>query len=598
MAIIIGCSTILVLLHLSRFCSKFGTALDSIISSTSIKDSEAITSSNGVFTLGFYSLANSTNRYVGIWYGIGSPEDSVIWVANKDKPVKDDSGVVMISEDSNLVVLNGKKEILWSSNVKNQGGNVSARILDTRNLVLQNSNSGGVSLWESFQQPSNAFVPNMKIRTNTRTGEKVQLTSWKSSSDPSNGSFYTDKEKNIHRIIIITVVTGTAVIAISTYLVWRWKAKHRAVKESEERLVFNKGGAHPKCFSNDTAGDNINEDKLQKLPLFKIEELAIATNNFNLSNKLGQGGFGPVYKGTLKDGQKVAVKRLSRASGQGFKEFMDEVLVISKLQHRNLVRLLGCCVEGEEKMLVYEYMPNKSLDAFIFDPAKQKLLDWKQRFNIIEGISRGLLYLHRDSRLRIIHRDLKSSNILLDEEINPKISDFGMARIFGGNENQANTRRVVGTYGYMAPEYAMSGQFSEKSDVFSYGVLLLEIISGRRNTSFHDNEHSSSLLGYAWQLWNENNILALPDKVVSDPCHRQELLRCIHAGLLCVEESAKDRPTISAVISMLKSEIVDLAPPKQPAFTDRQIASDTESSQNNQNRCSINDVTVTNVEGR
>ncbi|MBA0791808.1 hypothetical protein Gohar_016365 [Gossypium harknessii] len=217
--------------------------------------------------------------------------------------------------------------------------------------------------------------------------------------------------------------------------------------------------------------------KLQQLPLFNFKQLAIATNNFNHAKKLGQGGFGLVYKGILDDGKEIAVKRLSKASGQGLEEFVNEVVVISKLQHRNLVRLFGCCVDREEKMLVYEYMPNKSLDSFIF------------------GISRGLLYLHRDSRLRIVHRDLKASNVLLDRELNPKISDFGMARIFGGNENQANTKRVVGTYGYMSPEYAMRGQFLEKSDVFSYGVLLLEIISGRRNINFY-NKDDLGLLGY------------------------------------------------------------------------------------------------------
>ncbi|XVE52860.1 hypothetical protein DITRI_Ditri02bG0158300 [Diplodiscus trichospermus] len=307
---------------------------------------------------------------------------------------------------------------------------------------------------------------------------------------------------------------------------------------------------------------------------------------------LGQGGFGPVYRGTLRDGKEIAVKRLSRGSGQGLEEFMNEVVVISKLQHRNLVRLLGCSIEEEEKMLVYEYMPNKSLDAFLFDPVKKEVLDWKKRFNVIEGISRGLLYLHRDSKLRIIHRDLKTSNVLLDEELNPKISDFGMARIFGGNENQANTKRVVGTNGYMSPEYAMQGVFSKKSDVFGFGVLLLEIVSGRRNTSFHNHQHSFSLLGYAWKLWKEDKILELVDEGISETSNHKEILRCIHVGLLCVQEFAKDRPTMPNVVSMVNSEIVDLPTPKQPAFTETQII------QNIEYRSSVNEATFTDVDGR
>uniref|UniRef100_F6I2E7 G-type lectin S-receptor-like serine/threonine-protein kinase n=1 Tax=Vitis vinifera TaxID=29760 RepID=F6I2E7_VITVI len=207
------------------------------------------------------------------------------------------------------------------------------------------------------------------------------------------------------------------------------------------------------------------------------------------------------------------------------------------------------------------------------DPLKRDFLDWRRRFNIIEGIGRGLLYLHRDSRFRIIHRDLKASNILLDEDLTAKISDFGIARIVGGNQVQANTMRVVGTYGYMSPEYAMEGRFSEKSDVFSFGVLLLEI---------------------AWTLWCEHNIEELIDEIIAEEGFQEEISRCIHVGLLAVQELAKDRPSISTVVSMLSSEIAHLPPPKQPPFLEKQI----ESSQPRQNKYSSNQVTVTVIQGR
>ncbi|KAL4636425.1 hypothetical protein ACB092_03G007300 [Castanea dentata] len=395
-----------------------------------------------------------------------------------------------------------------------------------------------------------------------------------------------DTEGDLKKIVTITVVIGTVFISICGFILWRCIAKHKARKKKAKGILLLKRWEAHKTFRNENMlGENLNQIKVQELPLINFEKLASATNNFHQSNKIGQGGFGPVYRGILSNGQEIAVKGLSKTSGQG-------------LQHRNLVRLHGRCVEGEERTLIYEYMPNKSLDAFLFDPQKENPLDWRKHFNIIQGIGRGLLYLHRDSRLRIIHRDLKTSNILLDKELHPKISDFGMARIFRGNEDQANTIRVVGTYGYMSPEYAIKGLFSEKSNVFSFGVVLLEILSGRKNTSIYNDEQSLSLLGLAWKLWNADNIVALIDPMIYEPCFEMEILRCIQVKLLCVQEFAKDRPTVSVVVSMLKSEIVDLPLPKKSAFTERNIALDIESSQLSQSKCSANNVTITMVQGR
>ncbi|KAJ0082059.1 hypothetical protein Patl1_11034 [Pistacia atlantica] len=323
-----------------------------------------------------------------------------------------------------------------------------------------------------------------------------------------------------------------------------------------------------------------------------LETIQVATNNFSDANMLGQGGFGPVYKGTLGDGKEVAVKRLSSCSEQGTEEFTNEVLLILKLQHKNLVRLLGFCIDGEEKLLVYEFMPNSSLDVILFDPRKRAQFSWRKRLNIVNGIAKGILYLHEDSRLRIIHRDLKASNVLLDPDMNPKISDFGMARIFAGSEGEANTARIVGTYGYMAPEYAMEGLYSIKSDVFSFGVLMLEIITGRRNAAFHKPKNAPSLLPYAWQQWNEGNALALMDPVLTDTSDPDEFLRYLNIGLLCVQEDPFDRPTMSSVVVMLKGENISLRQPERPAFSVGRFTDDYQMKDNNSssNRLTISDI--------
>ncbi|CAL4992023.1 unnamed protein product [Urochloa decumbens] len=245
--------------------------------------------------------------------------------------------------------------------------------------------------------------------------------------------------------------------------------------------------------------------------LIDLPTLRMATNNFAENNKLGEGGFGAVYKGSLPNGQEIAVKRLSHNSRQGIGELKNELTLIAKLQHKNLVRLVGVCLEEEERLLVYEYMPNTSLDTFLFDSEKRKDLEWSKRFTIINGITRGLQYLHEDSQLKIVHRDLKASNVLLDADMNPKISDFGLARLFGQDQSQDTTKRVVGTYGYMAPEYALRGQYSIKSDIYSFGVLILEIVTGRRNSDSYNSDQSVDLPSLVWEHWTTKTIMDMID---------------------------------------------------------------------------------------
>ncbi|KAJ0248141.1 G-type lectin S-receptor-like serine/threonine-protein kinase [Hirschfeldia incana] len=810
-------------LALVFFLSSVCLAQERSFFSGNLTDSDTIVSSLRTFRFGFFTPVNSTSRYAGIWYN-NIPEQTVIWVANKEKPINDSSGAISLSEDGNLIVTDGQRRVLWSTNISTQArsnSTVVAELLDTGNLVLKDDNSE-TTLWESFRHPTDSWLPNMVVGTNARaSGENITITSWKSPSDPSPGSytaalvlaaypelFIMNKDSNnatvwrsgpwngqmfnglpdvepgvifLFRFTVNDDTNGSVTMSYANdstlrylYMDYRgsvirrdWSEARRnwtvglqvpasecdiyrrcgpfttcnprktppcscikgfrprrleewnngnwsggcirrtllqcerqnnngsadgftrlrrmklpdfairseasepdclrtclqtcsciacahglgygcmiwngSLVDSQElpaggmdlyvRLAYSeiktpdrrpviigsslaggilvvaacgllarqlvmkrrarkKGRDAEQIFNRVEALAGGDKAKLKELPLFEFQVLAAATNNFSLRHKLGQGGFGPVYKGKLEEGQEIAVKRLSRASGQGLEELVNEVVVISKLQHRNLVKLLGCCIAGDERMLVYEFMPKKSLDYYLFNPVKAKLLSWETRFNIINGICRGLLYLHRDSRLRIIHRDLKASNILLDENLIPKISDFGLARIFPGNKDEANTRRVVGTYGYMSPEYAMGGLFSEKSDVFSLGVILLEIVSGRRNSN-------STLLAYAWSIWNEGEITEMVDPVIYDKVFEKEIKKCVHIALLCVQESANDRPSVATMCSMLSSEIVDIPEPKQPAFISRDVtAPEAESSENSEPKASINNVTITDVSGR
>ncbi|XP_042752616.1 receptor-like serine/threonine-protein kinase SD1-8 [Lactuca sativa] len=365
-------------------------------------------------------------------------------------------------------------------------------------------------------------------------------------------------------------------------------------RQGPEDIILNDGVILP------SRRDYLSEaviDELE-LPLFDFTTLVVATNNFSDTNKIGQGGFGCVYKGILTEGEVVAVKRLSRVCDQGIEELKNEVRLIARLQHRNLVRVLGCCIEVEEKLLVYEFMENKSLDMFLFEKEKNLKLNWKIRLEIIRGIARGLLYLHQDSRVTIVHRDMKASNILLDKEMNPKISDFGIARIFGNDQTEAETKIVVGTYGYMSPEYAMDGHFSTKSDVFSFGVLILEIVSGKRNRGSSNTSNKLNLLAQAWKLWNEGNALELLDESLRDKFLENEVLRCIQVGLLCVQGQPEDRPNMSKVLILLSNETVQIPPPKHPGLFTRKINNETESSSKGDDSMTVNGITISILDGR
>ncbi|XP_070678975.1 G-type lectin S-receptor-like serine/threonine-protein kinase At1g11410 isoform X2 [Malus domestica] len=404
----------------------------------------------------------------------------------------------------------------------------------------------------------------------------------------SNSSF--GKKRKLE----VSVACGLLFFLLFSLACWLVKRKRKGQRSQDK--FFNVTVAST-AWEDSSARTNIDESGINsELPFFELSTIVKATNNFASNNKLGTGGFGSVYKGVLDNGKDIAVKRLAKNSGQGIGEFKNEVVLLSKLQHRNLVRIMGCCVQDEEKMLIYEYLPNKSLDFFIF--AKEAFLDWTRCFEIICGIARGILYLHQDSRLRIIHKDLKASNVLLDSAMNPKISDFGMARIFGAEQIEANTNRVVGTYGYMSPEYAMEGFFSVKSDVYSFGILLLEIVTGRKNTGYYQDSPYSNIIGHVWDLWKENKALEIIDSSLGESYPVNEVLRCIHIALLCVQEQAKDRPLMSAVVSMLGNDAA-IPSPKQPGFLlKRGYHTSGDPSTNTDGACSVNDMTYTEAEGR
>ncbi|XP_024005313.1 putative cysteine-rich receptor-like protein kinase 43 [Eutrema salsugineum] len=304
---------------------------------------------------------------------------------------------------------------------------------------------------------------------------------------------------------------------------------------------------------------------------FKYSTLQRATNNFNESCKLGVGGYGEVFKGTLSDGREIAVKRLHITGKKPREEIHNEIDVISRCQHKNLVRLLGCCFTNMNSFIIYEFLANTSLDHILFNPEKKKELDWKKRRTIILGTAEGLEYLHETCR--IIHRDIKASNILLDLKYKPKISDFGLAKFYpeGGKDipsSSPSPSSIAGTLGYMAPEYIRKGKLSNKLDAYSFGVLVLEITSGFRNNSFRSDNSLETLVTQVWKCYTSDKMEEMIDKDMEEETDKTEVKRVMQIGLLCTQESPQLRPTMSKVIQMVNSKDLVLPTPTKPPFLD------------------------------
>ncbi|KAH9660260.1 Receptor-like serine/threonine-protein kinase [Citrus sinensis] len=526
--------------------------------------------------------------FYGFAWTLVKPEDNGIGAAATGPALYDD-GLVTYKEIKN--------------HIKNYGPNV--RVMYNSTYVVNYCSIG--KIWFGFDD-----VEAVRVKVSYAKEKKLRgYYVWEVSYDHywmlSRAAAEEDnKNRQNKRLLwaIVLPITAACILLIGFllyYFCWMKTLKLKAfflLVDINWTVIDSAKASKDSANSQADAGDfNRTDPDLREYSLADIEA---ATDRLSIENKLGEGGYGPVYKGVLPDGQIIAVKKLSKTSTQGFEEFKNEVMLTAKLQHLNLIRVLGFCIDTQEHMLIYEYMPKRSLDYFLFDPIRRLILDWKKRIHIIQGIIQGLLYLQEYSRLTIIHRDLKVSNILLDEDLKPKISDFGLARIFAKDDLEAKTNRIVGTQGYIPPEYVGRGVYSTKSDVYSFGVLFLQIISGRRLFIRYGQNENLSLVEYAYELWKDGKGMELMDPSLDDTHSSWKLLTCLQVALLCVQENPNDRPSILEISSMLENEnTADIMTPKKPpSFSNKAFEDEQNKTTIGLQICSSNDVTISQVVGR
>ncbi|KAJ4798610.1 Serine/threonine-protein kinase [Rhynchospora pubera] len=540
-------------------------ASDHISFNNSLSGNQTISSQGGKFQLGFFQLGNrseSSNYYLGIWYK-KVIELTPVWVANRNTPISDPN----------------KSEL---------------RILATGNLALLNhntqicSNETATHLWQSMDHPTDTWLPGAKLGRGKATGQQ-RMVSRKNSDDPAEGIFSLEIDPNGSSQYLLywnrskpywtsgqwngKIFTNVPEMN-SNYLYdfkyvsnenetyFTYSLQDDSIISSMNCSVWfgnllnlhqETDGSGKTLFLRLSASELKNGDHMEKDIIWVIIGSVI--------ERLGRGAFGSVFKGTLPNSRYVAVKRLEGPLQVGEKQFRNEVSTIGIVQHVNLVRLRGLCCERNKRLLVYDYMENGSLDKKLFY-GSSTILDWKTRYQIALGAARGLAYLHESCIDCIIHCDVKPENILLDELFVPKVADFGMAKLVGREFSRVLTT-LRGTIGYLAPEWISGVAISAKTDVYSYGMVLLELVSGRRNSEQQEEGHVDYFPLRAAIELNEGNILALLDSRLNGDANLEEVERVCRVACWCIQDEEHNRPTMGQVVQILEG-ILDVGLPPVP----------------------------------
>ncbi|CAK9220875.1 unnamed protein product [Sphagnum jensenii] len=385
------------------------------------------------------------------------------------------------------------------------------------------------------------------------TSQESDDSSTKLAEDTQSAQAKQQQGKNIVKIVVPVVAAAVVILGLLLCCcLCAYRQKQNNNTSAQSRHLF-------------ASADLFDLHQQQMSCVILYEELKTATRNFHPRNKIGEGAFGAMYKGVLQNGTEVSIKQLSLKSRQDKHEFLKEVQVIASVHHPNIVRLLACSLTLSIRYLVYEYMDNKSLAQALFEPAKGMKLEWKSRFNIALGTAQGLAHLHTKMEAHLVHSDIKAINILLDKNLSPKIADLGLARLFQRDADKLHTF-VAGARGYVAPEYALQGQLTSKADVFSYGIVLLELVSGRKNMNPKLQKDQQYLLSWAWELHEEDQALELIDPEVRETCDEMQAVLLMRIALLCTQDAPHLRPNMPRIIGMLTNQTPVTEVPIKPSI--------------------------------